>query len=248
MRTKLLSVIALLALLCSCGDPNPPVTPGANPNNPNTPPSGGSGVNNNNTQNKPTVSFDYTTAHPLWVHFENTSDHAPKYKWDFGDGQTSTERSPSHRYAGKGVYKVVLTIGDSNGHSYSYTKNITITEPTKCYFSGLVYEQVPNNNEYYNIRCTDDYVLFETLYWHTDWVLLSSANIPYTYNLKTKQQIDFSKNKYVIRLYKNNDKSGKGTQVDTHIVYPSNLKSVFFEYVYLQTDKAKIKLLLEWKD
>jgi hypothetical protein len=37
------------------------------------------------------------------------------YHWDFGDGTTSTETNPSHTYADKGMYKIVLTVTDEHG-------------------------------------------------------------------------------------------------------------------------------------
>ena len=38
-----------------------------------------------------------------------------KYHWDFGDGNTSTERNPTYTYAENGSYLCTLTITDSNG-------------------------------------------------------------------------------------------------------------------------------------
>lgn len=245
MKTRLFSVLAVLLLLSSCGGGYNPPEP--NPGNPNPNPNGGGNNTSTNTNTpSPIVDFSYTTSHPLYVHFENKSDIAPKYKWDFGDGNTSAERSPTHRYLYKGVYKVTLTIGGSS-NSYTYTKNVTVVEPTKCYFSGVVYQKIPKNNEYYNIRCTDDYIFFETLFWYSDWNLLSSANIPFTDMFSNKQQVDFTKTEYVIRLYKNNAPSGKGTQVASWIISPEHLKSLFFEHIYIETENSKVKLLFEWK-
>lgn len=39
----------------------------------------------------------------------NSSDKAVRYEWDFGDGQTSTEKSPFHVYTQTGSYVVTLT-------------------------------------------------------------------------------------------------------------------------------------------
>lgn len=41
--------------------------------------------------------------------FDNQSDHADTFYWEFGDGHTSTERNPSHRYEWHGNYTVKLT-------------------------------------------------------------------------------------------------------------------------------------------
>lgn len=40
-----------------------------------------------------------------------------QHKWDFGDGSTSDEAAPSHRYAKAGDYEVVLKVSNSAGES-----------------------------------------------------------------------------------------------------------------------------------
>jgi Leucine-rich repeat (LRR) protein len=51
---------------------------------------------------------------PLEVQFTDRSDNtATSWQWDFGDGNTSEEQSPSHTYTVAGTYTVILTI--SNG-------------------------------------------------------------------------------------------------------------------------------------
>ena len=236
---KIITIAVALLLLASCGGGyNPPSNPG------NTPNTGNSGGTSNTT--KPVASFSYETTHPFYVHFTNTSKDASYYSWNFGDGTTSSEKNPIHKYSGKGVYKVVLT-AKGNGKTDTYTKNITVVAPTKCYITGVVYEKIPKNNEYYNIRFTDDYILFETLYWYIDWVMLSSANIPYKYMLKSKQQIDFSVSKYVMRLYQNGSTSGTGTQKAKWSVYTSDLKSKYAESTTGTASNAEVTLLLEWQ-
>lgn len=228
---KILSVLSVLLILASCGGGyNPPNNPG-----------GGNVVVN------PIASFEYYKEQPLTVYFNNTSKKADSYIWDFGDGTTSDEVNPIHKYKSKGVYKVLMTAYRGSKSDQCYA-NITITEPTKCYVTGVVYEKVPNNNEYYNVRFTDDYMFFETLYWSTNWVILSSANLPYTYTFTKKREIDLSLTKYMMRLYKNSDTSGKGTQVASWSVSTSNLKSKFPTKTTGISDNASVTLLLQWED
>ena len=47
------------------------------------------------------------------VTISNGTTGSSSYKWDFGDGQTSTEQSPQHAYNKKGIYQVKLTAGSS---------------------------------------------------------------------------------------------------------------------------------------
>jgi hypothetical protein len=73
-------------------------------------------VNYRTINTAPTAAFSYT-ADELVVAFTNSSTDAETptmlaYEWEFGDGQMSTEASPSHTYAGDGTYPVTLTVTD----------------------------------------------------------------------------------------------------------------------------------------
>jgi PKD repeat protein len=48
------------------------------------------------------------------------------WQWSFGDGATSTEQNPTHTYAGRGHYDVVLTVTDDDGATASKTKRVDI--------------------------------------------------------------------------------------------------------------------------
>jgi len=81
-------------------------------------------------KNTPTTKPDFTfqdnlyTA-PAQVTFQNTSENATSYKWDFGDGNTSTEASVTHQYTTTGNYTITLVA--SNGEkSNSISKEIEI--------------------------------------------------------------------------------------------------------------------------
>ena len=52
----------------------------------------------------PSISFDaiQDEGNFLTYHFENNSLNAATYMWEFGDGNTSTEESPTHTYADAG--------------------------------------------------------------------------------------------------------------------------------------------------
>jgi hypothetical protein len=49
-----------------------------------------------------------------------------EYQWDFGDGSTSTEKNPTHKYSKAGDYEYNLTVTDDGGDSDYITGEITI--------------------------------------------------------------------------------------------------------------------------
>jgi PKD repeat protein len=64
---------------------------------------------------------------PLKVSFRDRSRFKPtSWKWDFGDGTTSIEQSPSHSYAKAGTYTVTLTVKNNAGEDFT-TKESIIT-------------------------------------------------------------------------------------------------------------------------
>jgi len=113
--TKFLQFSILLAFAClavSCGDDDEPTV---------------------TTTSEPISSFQFEISENDWrvVTFSNFSENASTYLWDFGDGNTSTERAPTHTYADGGTYDVTLdAIEGSN--SKTSTKSLTISDPNEA--------------------------------------------------------------------------------------------------------------------
>ena len=65
---------------------------------------------------------------PYSVTFKNTSTGAVKYHWDFGDGKTSTDANPTHKFATQEtkIFSVSLTAITENGRELTTTERITI--------------------------------------------------------------------------------------------------------------------------
>ena len=60
---------------------------------------------------------------PLSVQFTPIVEGSVRsYVWSFGDGQTSTERSPEHTYVAAGVYTVILMVDPRRGDSTPVAK------------------------------------------------------------------------------------------------------------------------------
>ena len=67
---------------------------------------------------------------PLSVQFtvQSTGGNITAYAWDFGDGTTSNEASPSHSYTGQGTFEVILNV-EGPGGTDSATGIVTAVEP-----------------------------------------------------------------------------------------------------------------------
>ena len=50
------------------------------------------------------------------------------WNWDFGDGETSTDRNPTHRYSKGGTYLVTLTVTANDGETDTEQAYITVIE------------------------------------------------------------------------------------------------------------------------
>lgn len=67
-----------------------------------------------------------------YVTLENESTKATSYEWDFGDGNTSTDAMPKHRYTAPGVYQIQLTAMNEQGKQKTISQEVEITAPHKC--------------------------------------------------------------------------------------------------------------------
>ena len=63
---------------------------------------------------------DYTLDYYVVSHiqFNNTSSKSGNVHWDFGDGETSTEQNPVHKFDKAGVYRVTLTVDGAGSQTY----------------------------------------------------------------------------------------------------------------------------------
>ncbi|UCE29504.1 MAG: PKD domain-containing protein, partial [Candidatus Bathyarchaeota archaeon] len=85
---------------------------------------------------EPTADFEASPTsgvEPLLVNFEDSSashDGIVGWTWNFGDGQSSTDRNPTHNYVDSGVFTVSLTVveGDGDGDFETKTSYITVAD------------------------------------------------------------------------------------------------------------------------
>ncbi|MDJ1483487.1 PKD domain-containing protein [Cytophagaceae bacterium YF14B1] len=99
---------------------------------------------NNDPQPDPIAKFTAVVQGsqiPATVVFTNVSENADSYEWDFGDGEGSVEKDPTHVYNKSGQYIVSLIAIRGNKKSNPYTSSSfkftgTTTPPTTNPSSG----------------------------------------------------------------------------------------------------------------
>ena len=85
----------------------------------------------------PSVGFSSAQSQTNYLEytFTNSSTGAISYEWDFGDGNMSTEESPTHVYATHGIYTVTLTATNDNNLSAELSRTIDIQAPVTADFT-----------------------------------------------------------------------------------------------------------------
>lgn len=74
---------------------------------------------------RPDALFTFTT-NGLTAIFEDQSTGNPtSWRWEFGDGQTSTSQNPTHTYSAAGTYTVSLTATNAAGSS-TFSRSVTV--------------------------------------------------------------------------------------------------------------------------
>jgi len=76
-----------------------------------------------------------TGVNPLAVQFSDASTNATSWAWNFGDGQTSNQQTPTHTYTTPGAYSVTLTI-NGGASSKTRTSYIAVSDANAPTLSG----------------------------------------------------------------------------------------------------------------
>ena len=84
------------------------------------------------TQPIASFTFEGTQLSFAWdayyeVKFTNLSSDAKSYSWDFGDGEYSSEKNPTHYYYHSGTYTVTLKAFSKKGNSSEYSAEIVVS-------------------------------------------------------------------------------------------------------------------------
>lgn len=87
------------------------------------------------TNESPVASFVFSPTTPLkdqTVHFDasgstDNDGSIVSYQWNFGDGDSGSGRTASHRFRHAGTYDVLLTVTDDDGAANSTSNSVSVT-------------------------------------------------------------------------------------------------------------------------
>ncbi|WP_439184027.1 PKD domain-containing protein [Carboxylicivirga taeanensis] len=118
--------------------------------------------------------------YPLEVNFTNYSVGGTDFRWEFGDGGTTTERSPKYTYNYPGTYIAVLTVGGPDGNDVVFTQEINVHDhPVADFDVGPETVYLPQDE----IRCYDMSINAVNWLWEFgDGQTSNERNPSYTYS------------------------------------------------------------------
>lgn len=210
---------------------------------------------------KPHVAqFEYL-AEGLTVQFINTSSsELSEWEWNFGDGQTSADKSPIHTYLNGGTYSVKLTCFDAEDKRYTSTQTITLTvpQPTKAYIKGFklysIYAML--SSSYTKFGCVahnkSGSVSINITTPYSD-IALSEKDLPYTYLLPSTITIGDLPNAFaeysdfVVSAYFAANTYANGVQALEETIPASKLNGIEEYVVEDKNNGTKVGLLIGYK-
>ncbi|TDD97971.1 PKD domain-containing protein [Flavobacterium cellulosilyticum] len=117
--------------------------------------------NNSKLLLPPSINFSFSndgacSGTPVTFNPTITGNAPFTYKWNFGDGSSSTSNSPSHSFTALGCglqnFSIQLTVTDANGEVNTITKSISVKQKPDIKFSNL---NSPGSNTPFE-RCGDN--------------------------------------------------------------------------------------------
>jgi len=98
---------------------------------------------------------------PLSVQFNDSSDNATGWNWDFGDGNNSTEPNPMHTYSSVGNYTVNLTASNENGTNSMFATITVLEQPAPAYIINKTVTDVAGQGPAGNVTKAGDVISYQ---------------------------------------------------------------------------------------
>lgn len=129
--------------------------------------------------NKPSVNFIYlgTPIIKEKIEYVNLSPSYTSYLWDFGNGESSSNRNDHVYYQDSSIYNVTLTVTDSMGCKNSMTQKIQIYYPYSLYIPNAFTPNGDGVNDYFMPNLTSVVSVEFSIYNRWGQVIYSSSEL-----------------------------------------------------------------------
>jgi PKD repeat protein len=210
---------------------------------------------------EPVAEFSWSgeTVTPAHISFNNESENADSYFWDFDDGRSSIQQNPTIIYEHSGSYTVILEAeNETSGKKDSYQRTIVIT-PGKVRLQQIVIEEFPfttSTGAGWDLwNGPDLFIRFfdpssNLIMQSTTAVNLVESDLPIGLNLNNPYEFDYWNSSYSLTLYDEDDIS-----TNEYIGSVSfSINSIISSYGHAETVtlrstdySIRIKLQLDWE-
>ncbi|MBO3697373.1 PKD domain-containing protein [Roseivirga sp. E12] len=143
--------------------------------------------NNDTTPIEPVADFDFEHAFKIFIAnrpfstFEaieliDKSTDGEEYFWDFGNGETSTDKEPRISYASSGTYTISQSVISATGQKNTATRDIHITDRLlqNIEIESLNWNSLGDFPDWSADRTADVYIE----YWRDDDLIFRSTTVP----------------------------------------------------------------------
>jgi PKD repeat protein len=156
------------------------------------------------------------------------------YKWDFGDGSTSAEQNPAHKYLVQGEFVVTLVVTDTQGQSQQKSHSITVGDPPVAiilspasghvFVVGEVIQLIGVAYDHKGIRLDDTQLTWEVRKHHADhfhpFLDFTLGNNITLYEAPEPEDFLAATNSYLLIILYATDSDGLTTEIQ-RVVQPS---------------------------
>lgn len=123
---------------------------------------------------------------PLFVEFKN-SETAAYYEWNFGDGHSSREAAPMHKFEEPGTYQVSLLVKDQQGNSSTDKITIQVREGSYLKNPNVFTPNGRDGNDYFRFETKNIVALFIQVMTRDGRVVFESNDVNFAWDGKDQQ-------------------------------------------------------------
>lgn len=157
---------------------------------------------------------------PFTVDFINSSVGGVMYDWDFGDGNISSDESPSHTYQDTGIFTVSLIIIDSASCNIADSATTTIRVSDSRVTTAFTMDTLSFECDSFTISLTNLSTNYTSLLW--------DFGDGTTSTLENPTHVYTTPDSFTIRLVASNPNACNATDTSSQLIFqPNNVVAIF---------------------